>query len=213
VSWHEQVYQAVLGPGDVKNYFVIAGAYRTKTEAVDAAAAMARKGFRPEIFSPPQKDDPYTVVLGEHLTYPDATHLAGQAVKARLPEWTYVWTFGMPLKKPVDVQFTLFQRQWTRLPESVGPNLWAYLTDVSSGSRDFRLYVVAAANAWPVDKQGISEKQFQQRIAGLPYSVAVYANKVGSTRVALEEKEYLVTARKIRFGGNEKVEFDLIRLL
>jgi len=214
VGAFQQIWQSVLGPGEVRDYFVVAGSYRTDAEAKLAVDEVRGRGFNSaQIFKPPKSGDPHTVVIGEHLTYPEAVQLANQAIKSGLPEWTYVWTLDLPMKDPVQHKFTLFQRRYARVPEAFGKGVWAYLTDVTTGKKDFRLYLCSAPGAWPVQRPEIAEPEFRKRIAPFPHAVGTFFNKPGEQKLTLAGRVYLLKATALTLRGNEKVDFDLLRLL
>ncbi|MGH9672105.1 MAG: hypothetical protein ACRD44_02910 [Bryobacteraceae bacterium] len=210
----QQIWQSVLGPGEPRNYFVVAGAYRTDAEAKLAVDEIRGRGFKSAgIFKPPKSGDPHTVVIAEQLTYPEAVQLANQAIQSGLPEWTYVWTLGLPMKDPVQHKFTLFQRRYARIPEAFGKGIWAYLTDVTTGKKDFRLYLCSAPGAWPVQRPEITEPEFRKRIAPFPHAVGTFFNKPGEQKLTLAGRVYLLKAIALTLRGNEKVDFELLRLL
>lgn len=91
----QQILKGLVGIVPENHWFVVVGSNDTSGGALSDVNAFNRRfsgKFTAEICAPPSgADKPYRVVIGEYLTYSDATKLKLDAIAAGFPGETWVW--------------------------------------------------------------------------------------------------------------------------
>jgi sporulation related protein len=89
----QQISRGLFGSVPENVWFVIAGSFQVKENAVKQAQNFRRKGFNAEVYLPYGNNKNYAVVIGAMLTRPEAAQLQSKAIQAGLPSDAYLWTF------------------------------------------------------------------------------------------------------------------------
>lgn len=214
-SMSDKVAQAIFGRGNPPDYFVISASYSTESAAQSAAALLAQtySGFNPQVFAFSQSSGPFAVVLGRNLTYEQAVQMRTKALNAGLPASTNIWTYSLPLTPILPDQFTLFQRRWRKLHDSVGSGIYVYLADVSKKSAGFNVHLVSSTGSWTLADKPLNEKGFLKWSVALSRTSSTFPNSAAQQTVKLGNLVLLVKVLKVNLGGNESVQLEITRLL
>ena len=94
-SVSQQILKGLVGINPGNQWFVVVGSNPTAEEAVADVEAVNRRfagKYQAKICAPTAVPNaPYRVVIGQYLTYADATALKNQAIAGGLPSNTWVW--------------------------------------------------------------------------------------------------------------------------
>jgi hypothetical protein len=92
-SYGQQFARGFLGSTPANVWYVVAGSFPTKEDALTQAAVIRNKGFQASVYRPYGSNPYFAVVIGAQLTLIDAQHLREKAIAAGLPSNAYLWTF------------------------------------------------------------------------------------------------------------------------
>jgi len=94
-SVSQQILKGLVGISPGNQWFVVVGSNPTVPEAVADADAINQKypgKYQPRICGPTAvPNSPYRVVIGQYMTYADATKLKNDAIAAGLPSDSWLW--------------------------------------------------------------------------------------------------------------------------
>jgi SPOR domain len=89
----QQISRGLFGSVPTNVWFVIAGSFSIREDAIKQAEEVRRKGFKADVYLPYGDNKYYAVVIGAQLTRPQAAQLRSRAIQAGLPADRYLWTF------------------------------------------------------------------------------------------------------------------------
>jgi len=89
----QQINRGLFGTIPSNVWYVVAGSFPRKEDAVSLAAGIRLKGFPADVYQPYGKNPYFEVVIGAQLTLNDAQALRAKAIAAGLPSDTHLWTF------------------------------------------------------------------------------------------------------------------------
>jgi hypothetical protein len=96
-TFGNQVWSGFTGSNPQNIWFVIAGSHANLEDAQKQAASINQMGrFHAEVYAPYGQNPYYGVVIGENLTLNEAKDFRNKAIKAGLPQETYLW--ALPAK-------------------------------------------------------------------------------------------------------------------
>lgn len=94
-SVSQQILKGLVGISPGNQWFVVVGSNPNVSEAVADVNAINQKypdKYQPQICGPTAvPNSPYRVVIGQYMTYADATKLKNDAIAAGLPSDSWLW--------------------------------------------------------------------------------------------------------------------------